>query len=121
MTLLRSLLFETSDAPNLDHALPSTVKCITIENDIGTLLLTTDQTITDKTKSYLIKWQHYWFHVKPKNSSGTLKIETMTQDPKEKLDCYKSIRFIYQDWLFVCDDMWEGELKSGKELTLSGL
>ena len=119
MTPLRSLLFEMSDALNLNHDLPSTIKCTTFEDNNGMLLLATNQKITSRIKSYLIKWHHYWFHMKSKNPSGTSKVETMTKDLPR--DCYECIRFIYQGWLFVCDDMWAGELESGSKLTHIGL
>ena len=119
ITPLRSPFFRTPDALNLIHDLSSTIECIISRNDNGILLLTTSQKITSKIKSNLIKWHHYWFHMKSKNSSGTSKTETMTKDSPR--DCYECIRFIYQDWLSVCDDMSKGELKSGSELTLSGL
>ena len=58
MIPLRSLLLEMADALNLDHDLPSTIKCTIFEDNNGVLLLAASQKITNRTKYYLVKWHH---------------------------------------------------------------
>ena len=116
-----------ADALSLDHDIPSTIKCAIFEDNNGALLLATNKKITSRTKYYLVKWHHFWSHIKPKGNFGASKVESKEQraDYMTKglpRDGYEHIRFLCQGWLCFCDDyMWEGEIECSCELTHSGL
>ena len=81
----------------------------------------------------MVKWHHFWSHIKPKGPFDVKKIDTKKQraDYMTKglaTDGFENNRFLSQGWIcicddmmYFCDDMWEGELEYPKELTLSGL
>ena len=73
MIPLRSLLLEMAHALNLDLNIPS-IKCTIFEDNNGALLLATNQCITSRTKYYLVKWHHFWSHMKPSDPFGASKI-----------------------------------------------
>ena len=122
-----------ASALGLSFQFPSTIKCTIFEDNNGALLLATNQRIMSRTKYYLVKWHHFWSHIKPKGPFDVEKIDTKKQraDYMTKglaTDGFKNNRFLSQGWICICDDMmdfcddmWEGELEYPKELTLSGL
>ena len=126
MIPLRSLLLEMSSTLGLPLEIPSTIKCTIFEDNNGELLLATNQRITSRTKYYLVKWHHFWSHIKPQGPFDVEKIDTKKQRADymtkgQATDGFENNRFLCQGWLCICDDMWEGELEYLTGLTLSGL
>jgi hypothetical protein len=61
---LRELLLEVSTAVGVSPALRATIHARAFEDNQGAFLLATNQQLTARTKYYLVKWHHFWGHVK---------------------------------------------------------
>jgi hypothetical protein len=67
---LRSLLHEVATAIGVCPRLCATIHAHAFEDNQGAFLLATNQQLTNRTKYYIVKWHHFWGHVK----DGTLAI-----------------------------------------------
>jgi hypothetical protein len=99
---LRSLLLEVTTALGIDPALRSTIHARAFEDNNGAYLLATSQRITNRTKYYLVKWHHFWAHVK----DGTLEICKVSTDLQRadghtkglNRETFERIRKLNQGW-----------------------
>jgi hypothetical protein len=99
---LRTLLIEVTNAIGVTQALRSTIHARAFQDNQGAYLLATNQRITNRTKYFLVKWHHFWGHVK----SGAVEIcktttNLMRADGHTKglvRDVFEKIRKMNQGW-----------------------
>jgi hypothetical protein len=99
---LRSLLIEVTTALGVDERLRATIHARAFEDNQGAFLLATKQRITNRTKYYLVKWHHFWGHVK----DGTLEICKVATDVQRAdghtkglvREVFERIRKLNQGW-----------------------
>jgi hypothetical protein len=82
---LRRLLQEVSDGIGLGEVHTSSISAQVFEDNNSALQLATQQRITSRTRHYLIKWHHFWSHVKsldgtPRGDIAVLQVDTNLQD-----------------------------------------
>jgi hypothetical protein len=96
------LLIEVTTALGIDQALRATIHARAFEDNQGAYLLATGQRITNRTKYYLVKWHHFWGHVK----DGTLEICKISTDLQRGdghtkglvREVFEKIRKLNQGW-----------------------
>jgi hypothetical protein len=99
---LRSLLIEVTTALGIDERLRATIHARAFEDNQGAFLLATKQRITNRTKYYLVKWHHFWGHVK----DGTIEICKVATDLQRAdghtkglvREVFERIRKLNQGW-----------------------
>lgn len=67
---LQSLLLEVATTIGICPHLCATIHAHAFEDNQGAFLLATNQQLMNRTKYYIVKWHHFWGHVK----DGTLTI-----------------------------------------------
>jgi hypothetical protein len=99
---LRSLLLEVTAAIGVSACLRATIHARAFEDNQGAYLLATKQRITNRTKYYLVKWHHFWGHVK----DGTIEVSKVSTDLQRAdghtkglvREVFERIRKLNQGW-----------------------
>ncbi|HEY9816673.1 MAG TPA: reverse transcriptase domain-containing protein [Candidatus Obscuribacterales bacterium] len=81
---LRRLLLEVAHGLGLPQPQLASISSRVFEDNNAALQLAVNQRITNRTRHYLVKWHHFWSHVKPTDGGDpeiqVLRVETQLQD-----------------------------------------
>jgi hypothetical protein len=75
---LRSMLLEIVACVKLPNTFTSTIKCQVFEDNNGALLLAVNQSISNRTKCFQVKWHFFWQHVRD-GTGAIVKVDTQAQ------------------------------------------
>ncbi|HEY9815754.1 MAG TPA: hypothetical protein V6D20_08140, partial [Candidatus Obscuribacterales bacterium] len=79
------LLLEVAHGLGLPQPQLASISSRVFEDNNAALQLAVNQRITNRTRHYLVKWHHFWSHVKPTDGGDdpeirVLRVETQLQD-----------------------------------------
>jgi hypothetical protein len=77
---VRRLLIELLNGIGKDSPTSHSISSRVFEDNNSALQLATKQRITNRTRHYLVKWHHFWAHVKPSEDEGLPEIQVLRVD-----------------------------------------
>ena len=80
---IRRILIEIIIGVGLESSGPTKIRCRVFEDNAATLVIMVQQRLTNRTKSYHLRWHWFWEHVvNDEDGDGIicLKVETSLQD-----------------------------------------